>query len=118
MPSDELPPGFHFERYIDGPGLYYREHVVANASPANYRPDPPYRIAINPNSIHRRFEFTDTEAEAVRYMAAWARKWEKRIIEEVISLNPPKVASTEPKEPPPQTTHPRRHSRRAPRIFR
>lgn len=81
-----LPASFHFERYIDGPGLYVGAHAVAMASPANYDPDPPWRITINPNSVRRRFAFTDTEEQAVRYMAAWSRKWEPEILAEVASL--------------------------------
>ena len=105
-----LPDGFHFEHHIRGPGLYLGQHVVAFCSPANYDPVPPWRVEINPNSVHRRCVFTDTEGQAVRYMAAWARRWESRIMAEVASLNPPSapIAPSEPRAPIAPTTHRKR----------
>lgn len=76
-----LPNGFHFEQYVDGPGLYLGDRVVASACPANYDPDPPWRLCINPAGLPR-YVFTRTEADSIRYMEAWARKWESRIKEE------------------------------------
>ena len=77
-----LPDGFRFEWFVDGPALYLGNEVVATASPANYDPDPPWRLCMNPDRQERRTVFRRNQDEAERYMAAWARKWQDRLREQ------------------------------------
>lgn len=111
-----LPDGFHFERYIDGPGLYLDKTVVATACPANHDPDSPWRVCMNPAGLPR-YVFTRTELGAERYMAQWARKWEREI-RAAVGASPNAFAHlTLSSGTRIETTHPhRRHGRRAPRI--
>jgi hypothetical protein len=107
-----LPDGFHFEQYTGGPGLYLGEHVIATATPANYDSNPPWRICINPAGLPR-YEFRDTEEQAVRYVSAWANKWEVRIREAVGQVGDPFTHLMVSRGQTISTTHPRkRRSRR------
>jgi len=106
-----LPDGFHFEHYIGGPGLYLGDRLVATTTPANYDPSPPWRICINPSGLPR-YEFRDTEDQAVRYMAEWARKWEARIRESVEQIEDPFSHLTVSRGQSISTTHPRRRRTR------
>ena len=63
-----LPDGFHFVRYIEGPGLYLGDRVVATTTPANYDSNPPWRICINPSGLPR-YEFREAEEQAVADLA-------------------------------------------------
>lgn len=74
-----LPPGFEFRPYVDGPGLYLGEKAIAFACAANHDPNPPWRLCLNVGTLSASTVFTATEAGALRYMAAWARKWEPEI---------------------------------------
>lgn len=75
-----LPDGFHFEDYVGGPGLYLGDRLVATTCPANYDPNPPWRTCTFPSGLPR-YVFHGTEEQAVRYMTAWAVKWEAQIRE-------------------------------------
>lgn len=111
-----LPDGFHFERYIDGPGLYLGDRVVATACPANHDPDSPWRVCMNPAGLPR-YVFTRTEGGAEQYLAQWARKWERQIREAVGANSGSFAHLSLPAGERPVTTHPhRRHGRRATRI--
>jgi len=106
-----LPDGFHFEQYIGGPGLYLGNHLIATTTPANYDPNPPWRICINPSGLPR-YEFRDTEEQAVRYMTAWATKWEARIRETVGQVGDPFAHLMVSRGQTISTTHPRRRRAR------
>ncbi|GAA5075419.1 hypothetical protein [Lysobacter panacisoli] len=111
-----LPAGFHFQRYIDGPGLYLGDRAVAAACLANYDPDSPWRLCLNPTGLPR-YVFTRTEAGATRYMEAWAVKWEAAIREAVErGRNGREPSAVTGGGEHVDTTHPRRGSRRKMRL--
>lgn len=70
-----LPAGFEWRPYIDGPALYLGDRMLAVSS----RLEQGWRVDF---VLHRRSEFFAGEAEAIRYVTAWARKWENRIRQE------------------------------------
>lgn len=72
-----LPADFTWRLYLNGPALYLRERLVASA--AKLEPGFGFRVAINPDSINRRYVFLATE-EAVRsYVETWATKYQDRL---------------------------------------
>jgi len=75
-----LPDGFRFEPYVDGPCLRVGDEVVATACPARDEPGAPWRICLAPRKPPR-FVFCPDEEACLRYMEAWARKWEVEIRE-------------------------------------
>lgn len=74
-----LPEGFHWD---DGPAprLLLDGHVIAVT--AELPPGYGWRIDQNPNRTMRHSVFVRDRAAAIRYLEAWARKWELRLREE------------------------------------
>lgn len=72
-----LPPDFEWRPYVGGPALYLRERLVASA--AELEPGFGYRVAINPDSIGRRYVFLATEDALRRYCEVWATKYQDRL---------------------------------------
>lgn len=105
-----LPPGFEFRPYVDGPGLYLDGRVIATATPANGSPDTPWRLCISPNGIPR-YEFLRDKDACLRYMAAWAKRWENEIRNTLadVGTGHPYGEVGSPAEP---SRHPRSRSRR------
>jgi len=108
----ELPADFSFGWRGDGPCLEFRGELVADATPANHDPDPPWRLCISPRRPPR-YEFLCSELACRRYMAAWARRWEAQVRER---LAHPPAAFTDfghgASDVGLNTTHPRRKARR------
>ncbi|MDF5814323.1 hypothetical protein P4152_17235 [Pseudomonas aeruginosa] len=73
-----LPPGFHFEPYLGGPALYLDDDQVASACPARDEAGASWRLCLCPRRPPR-YEFLADEQACLRYMAAWARRWEAEI---------------------------------------
>ena len=105
-----LPPGFEFRPYVDGPGLYLEGRVIATACPANGDPGAPWRLCISPKGSPR-CEFLRDEDACLRYMAAWATKWEAEIRRARVDVGTghPYGDVRAPSEP---SRHPRGRSRR------
>lgn len=111
---ETLPPGFEFRPYLDGPGLYVGQELVAHACAANDDPGAPWRLCISPRSPVR-YEFLASEAACRRYMAAWARRWEAEIRDRLKGLQTG-FEHLIPTGPTPMTRHPRRTKRKGPRL--
>lgn len=73
-----LPSGFSWRPWCDGQALYLHDHQVAILT--NVRPGH-VRTNTNPDRAGRRYQFHDSEAEAIHYLEAWAVKWEGRLRE-------------------------------------
>ena len=71
-----LPEGFDWRPYLNGPALYAGDQMLAVLS----RLTDGWRIDF---VLYRRSEFFASEATAIRYVTAWACKWETRIRKEV-----------------------------------
>lgn len=112
-----LPAAFQFERHLDGPGLFLGDRAVAFACRANYEPDSPWRLCLNPTGLPR-YVFTRTEGGSVRYMEAWAEKWETEIRDAVGRTGSGMEHLQHRGDITPDTHHPRRRSRRMPTIAR
>ena len=106
-----LPDGFHFEPYVGGPGLYLGERLVATTCPANHDPNPPWRTCTFPSGLPR-YVFHRTEEQSVRYMTAWAVKWEAQIRETVRNAGDPFAHLMSARGKGIHTTHPRRRRSR------
>lgn len=107
-----LPPGFEFKPYVDGPGLYLDGTVVATATQANRQPGAPWRLCISPTGAPR-YEFLRDEDACLRYMAAWATRWEAAIRKARVDVGTghPYADVRSPSEP---SRHPRGRARRRP----
>lgn len=107
-----LPPGFHFQPYLGGPSLHVGEEQVASACPARDEPGAPWRLCLRPRRPPR-YEFLPNEDACLRYMAAWARRWEAEIRDRCAL---PSTAfahlATTGATPATQSRHPRHRSRR------
>lgn len=110
---DALPAGFEFRPYIEGPGLYLGNELLAHACPANPDPGAPWRLCIAPRRPPR-FEFLPDEAACLRYMARWVLLWEAEIRERIGHAQPPFVNPYTGSGAP--SKHPRPRSRRRDRI--
>lgn len=77
-----LPEGFRFETRDDDIVLRLGDSKVAHACPANYDPNPPWRLCLNPDRLGMRYHFTDSREAAERYLVAWATKWQDRLREQ------------------------------------
>lgn len=77
-----LPEGFHLESRNGDIDLVLDGRRIAHACPANYDPNPPWRLCLNPDRLGMRYHFTASREGAERYMAAWARKWQDRLREQ------------------------------------
>lgn len=108
-----LPPGFEFRPSLDGPGLFLGEDRVAIACPARDEPGAPWRLCLSPRG-QPRYEFLPDEAACVRYMAAWARRWDTEIREACASTAHPYSHLATSGLCRPDTRHPRGRARRRP----
>jgi len=109
----QLPDGFSIERRLDGWALILDGGPVAYANPVSGQAAAKWRVTIIP-AVLPRYEFVAGEAQALGYIAAWARKWEREIREVAARHRAsPMGAQTSPHAPdPPPTKHPRRRPRR------
>ena len=105
-----LLPGFEFCPYVGGPGLYMDGRLIAHASAATDEPGALWRLCISPSGMPR-YEFLRDEDACVRYMAAWARKWEAQIRQAMADVGKghPYGEVRSPAQP---SRHPRGRSRR------
>lgn len=71
-----LPTGFQLDHRIDGPALYVNGVLVALLTPLDHGR---WRVTLGIGFAGKRHEFVDSEATALRYVAAWSRKWEPDI---------------------------------------
>ena len=74
-----LPAGFEWQHYITGPGLFVDGELVAYIAPVTEA----WRVSVGIGIGPPRYQFFDREDDALRYVEAWARKWEQRIREEL-----------------------------------
>lgn len=72
-----LPDGFEWRPFVNGPALYLADRQLVIASELD---SGAYRVDF---VLRRRSEFFDNVEGAQRYSAAWARRWEVRIRQEV-----------------------------------
>lgn len=72
-----LPDGFEWHPFVSGPALYLAGRQLAIASELDCGD---YRVDF---VLRRRSEFFHNFSSAQRYCAAWARRWEARIRQEV-----------------------------------
>ncbi len=94
-----LPPGFHFEPYLGGPALYLDDTQVASACPARDEAGASWRLCLCPRRPPR-YEFLADEQACLRYMAAWARRWEAEIRARYpVPVDPPATVPHEKSSP-------------------
>lgn len=70
-----LPDGYQWRKWIEGPALYLDDAQVATITPVTGG----IRALMNANSVQMRYVFFDAELAAVRYIEAWANKWDGRL---------------------------------------
>lgn len=75
MSSSTLPDGFTWGTWIDGPGLFHGERLVAYACEVAVG----WRLCLMGGGKPLRYEFLTDEAACRRYAEAWARKWQAEI---------------------------------------
>lgn len=70
-----LPDGYQWRKWIEGLALYLGDVQVATVTPVTGGT----RTLVNANSVRMRYVFFDAEVAAVRYVEAWASKWDERL---------------------------------------
>lgn len=81
-----LPHGFEWRPYVGGPALYYGGRVVALVSALD---NGRFRVTVGVGLRGLRHEFMQTEAGSMRYVEAWASKWQAEIREGVGGMGRP-----------------------------
>lgn len=76
-----LPDGFHWRPWCEGRALYLGDRQIAILTLVR---DGHVRTNTNPDRAFRGYEFHDSEDRAVRWLEAWARKWEAKLREEYL----------------------------------
>jgi len=72
-----LPTGFSWRDYINGPGLYLGDRLIANAVQPSE--GALWRLTYGVRENIPNTKFFSCEAAAKRYAEAWAVKWEARL---------------------------------------
>ena len=73
-----LPPGFQLDPYLDGSALRVDGVMVAVYTALD---NGSWRVTVGVGFASMRHEFLSSEDAAVRYVTAWARKWQSAIRE-------------------------------------
>lgn len=70
-----LPTGFHWRDYLGGPALWLDGQMVAHVTPLEVG----FRVTLNPDRLAMRYRFFASRDTSIRYIEAWAVKWEAEI---------------------------------------
>ena len=78
MATTSLPSSFAWQDHFDGQALILRDRAIASVTPL---PNGRARCTRKLQTRHMTHSFHDDIAQAERFIEAWARQWDREIVD-------------------------------------